>query len=424
MKRLFLAAAVAATLVVVTATTAAASTWCGSSAATDLLPQVVPGPSVHFVYAYPSDGVDRIAEKATTMQTDAETIDAWWRSQDPTRTPRFDTFAFACGGQLDISDVKLPFTGAELTPSEGRFQRIVSAIGSSGLGSQYEIYVVYYDGPDDDSGICGEGGTRDPTHGQAYALVFTGGCTPEPTAVTAAHEMTHALGAVISPAPNECPQPNDGHVCDTSVDLMYPYIDGSPLTALTLDVGRNDYYGATGVGFDVRASRWLRHLDEPQSHLTIGLTGSGTVASDVPGVACTSSCASDWDGGQEVTLAATPGAGMRFVRWGGSCTGDQPCQLTLANVVSVTALFAPRTYPLTVGVQGRGGVLNSATPSVCRKQCRLAVTSYEAVSLRAVAQPGWRFKRWAGSCHGTRLNCTLPMKAATSTSAVFVRKRT
>jgi hypothetical protein len=422
-RRLLLATTAAAALLVATTATAAASTWCGSPATADLVPQVTPGPSVHFVYAYPSDGVDRIAEEGTTMQTDAETIDAWWRSQDPTRTPRFDTFAFPCGGQLDISDVRLPLSAAELTPNAGRFDKIVAGISTTGLTSPYEIYVVYYDGPDDDSGICGQGGTRDPSHGQAYAVVFTGGCRPEPTAVTAVHELTHALGAVISPAPNECPVPNDGHVCDSNRDLMYPFIDGSPLSALTLDVGRNDYYGATGVGFDVRASRWLRHLDEAPSHLTVGLTGTGTVASDVPGFTCTASCASDWDGGQQVTLSAAPGAGQRFVRWGSSCTGDQPCQLTLAGAVSVTALFAPLTFPLTLGVHGKGGVLDSATAGFCRKRCRVAVTSYQPISLRAVAQPGWRFRRWAGSCLGTRPGCTLPMTSAASSSAIFAKKR-
>jgi hypothetical protein len=357
------------------------------------------------------------------MQTDAETIDAWWRAQDPTRTPRFDTLALPCGAQADISEVKLPYSGADLTPSSTRFERIVGGIEGAGLSSLYEIYVVYYDGPDDDSGICGEGGTRNPNRGQAYAVVFTGGCMPEPTAVTAAHELTHALGAVVPPAANECPAPNDGHVCDSSHDLMYPFIDGSPLSALTLDIGRDDYYGAAGVGFDVRTSRWLRHIDEPPSQLTIGLAGTGTVATDVPGVTCAASCSSDWDGGQQVTLSATPGAGQRFVRWGGACTGDQPCDLTLAGAVSVTALFAPRTYPLAIAVQGKGGVLNSATASVCGKRCRLAVTSYRAISLRAVAQPGWRFRRWAGSCRGTRPSCTLPMTSAASTSAIFAKKR-
>jgi hypothetical protein len=422
-KRLLLATTAAVALFAASAATAAASTWCGSATTTDLSPQVALGPSVHFVYAYPSDGADRIAEEGSAMQTDAETIDGWWRAQDATRTPRFDTFAFSCGGQLDISDIRLPFSGAELTPSSGRYDKIVTAISSSGLSAPYEIYVVYYDGPDDDSGICGEGGTRDPSRGHAYAVVFTGGCLPEPTAVTAAHEMVHALGAVSSPAPDACPLPNDGHVCDSNRDLMYPYIDGSPLSALTLDVGRNDYYGAASVGFDVRTSRWLRHLDEPPSHLAVGLTGTGTVASDVPGVACTVSCASDWDGGQQVTLSATPGAGQRFVRWSGACSGDQPCPLMLTGAVSVTALFAPETVPLTMGVLGKGGVLNSVTATFCKKRCRLAVTSYEQIVLRAVAQPGWRFQRWAGSCRGTRPSCTLPMASATSTSAIFAKKR-
>ena len=37
-------------------------------------------------------------------------------------------------------------------------------------------------------------------------------------------------------------------------DLMYPFVDGTLLANLMLDVGRDDYYGAAGVGFDVRTS--------------------------------------------------------------------------------------------------------------------------------------------------------------------------
>ena len=91
----------------------------------DLLPQTVSGPTVHFIYAYPSDGTDRLAEFGTTMQTDAATIDTWWRAQDPTRTPRFDLFSFACGPQLDITDLRLPGTGADLRPFDNRFDRII-----------------------------------------------------------------------------------------------------------------------------------------------------------------------------------------------------------------------------------------------------------------------------------------------------------
>jgi hypothetical protein len=422
-RRLLLALLTAAALSALSATAASASTWCGSASTTDRLPQAVPGPSVHLIYAYPSDGADRLAEFGTTIQTDAETIDAWWRSQDATRTPRFDTFAFSCGTQLDISDVKLLNTGAELQPIDGRFEKIVGAIAGAGLVSDYEIDLVYYDGPDDGGGVCGQGGTFDPTRGRSYAMVFTGGCVGEPTAVTAVHELTHALGAVIPPAPNQCPAPNDGHVCDSNRDLMYPFVDGAPLADLTLDVGRNDYYGASGVGFDVRMSRWLRHLDEAPAHLAVAITGSGTVTSDVPGVMCTDTCESDWDGGQTATLAAVPATDMRFIRWGGACSGDLPdCTVTLAGSTSLTALFAPATYVLTLGVTGRGNVVASSSAARCLKLCRLPVASYESVALRAVAATGWRFKRWAGSCHGTRPTCLLPMTASKSATAIFAKK--
>ena len=400
---------------------AVSSTWCGTSALTDLRDQVVPGRSIHFVYVYPADGANRLTEFGTIMQTDAETIDAWWRGQDATRTPRLDTFAFPCGPQLDISELKLPFDGAELTPISGRLQKIVGFLAAAGFDPDFKDYVLYYDGPDDGQGICGQGG-GDPNESAGVAIVYVTGCPSEPTAVVAAHELVHALGAVQPPAPNMCAAPNDFHVCDSDRDLMYPFADGTPLTQLVLDVGRNDYYGAAGVGFDVRTSRWLRHLDAAPAHLTIGLTGAGSVASDVPGVACTASCESDWDAGLPVTLVATPATGMRFVRWGGACTGNAECTLTLSGATSVTALFAPQTYLLTVAVVGRGNVFASISASRCQKRCRLSVTSYHSVTLRAVAVSGWRFKRWLGACHALRPVCTLPMTSNAAATAVFAKK--
>jgi hypothetical protein len=45
---------------------------------------------VHVVYAFPADGADRFATAASQIATDVAAIDAWWRREDPTRTPRFD----------------------------------------------------------------------------------------------------------------------------------------------------------------------------------------------------------------------------------------------------------------------------------------------------------------------------------------------
>src|SRR5262249_7096400 len=162
-----------------------------------------------------------------------------------------DLFAFPCGAQLDITDVKLANTTAELTPIDGRFEKIVAAVASATLAAPYQIDVVYYDAPPDSANVCGQGGTRNPATGPAYAIVYTESGAAEPTWVVAAHEMTHALGAVTPPAPHDCAPPDDFHVCDSDRDLMYPSGDGTPLSGLVLDAGRDDYYGAAGVGFDV-----------------------------------------------------------------------------------------------------------------------------------------------------------------------------
>ena len=70
---------------------------------------------VHVTYAIPADGVDQFAAFGSRLATDAEAMDVWWRREDPTRTLRFDLFAFpgctAKFGRLDIGFVRLPRSG-------------------------------------------------------------------------------------------------------------------------------------------------------------------------------------------------------------------------------------------------------------------------------------------------------------------------
>ncbi len=377
---------------------------------------------MHEIYAIPSDGTDRLsALVGTQMQTDAEIIDGWWRGQDPSRTPRFDTLGFSCGPQLDISLVKLNSTAAELQPIGSRFGRIIAGLSAAGFGSNVTKYVVYYDGPNDGSNICGEGAGS--AEGEGVAIVFVNACAGVPNSVVAAHELLHSLGALPSPGPpHPCPG-DDGHPCDSPLDILYPSANGTDLSGLTLDVGRDDYYGHSGSWFDIQDSRWLRHLDTPQSHLSVVIQGVGTVTSDVPGIACTASCESDWDANQPVGLAAVAGPGMRFVRWSGGCTSTFECTVSLASATSVTALFAPATFPLTISVTGRGGVRTSSSAVACSSRCRQAVVSYTPISLRAVPTVGWRFSRWAGACKGTRLTCSLPLTSSAAARAVFVKRK-
>lgn len=420
MKRVVLLAAVAAGMF--WAVPAQASSWCGTPGSVDRLPEGNPGAQVHAIYAVAADGTDNLAASVgTQMQTDTETIDSWWRGQDPTRTPRFDTLGFGCGPQLDISVVRLGSTTAELQPLGDRFDRILSGLSAAGFTSAAAKYLVYYDGPGDGSNVCGEGGGS--ADGEGIAMVFTTDCPGVPTSVIAAHELLHAMGALPSPGPpHACPD-DPGHPCDSTLDILYPSADGTPLSGLTLDVGRDDYYAHSGSWLDLQDSRWLRHLDTPPTHLSVVITGAGTVTSDVPGIACAVSCESDWDANQQVALVAEPASGMRFVRWSGGCTGGLDCTLSLASATTVTALFAPQTFPLSISVSGRGAVRVSSSAAPCSPRCRLAVVSYQPVSLRAFAVPGWRFVKWAGACKGTRLGCTLPMTSPEAARAVFARRK-
>src|SRR5439155_1484187 len=165
------------------------------------------------------------------------------------------------------------------------------------------------------------------------------------------HELLHSLGAVGPGAPHDCPPPDDGHVCDSMIDILYPFLSSnSVFDTEVLDVNRDDYYG-NGGPFDIRNSAWLQHLDVPTFSLTVTMAGSGTgtVVSDVGPINCPGSCSSTQAQGTTMTLTATAASGSRFNGWSGACTGTGNCVVTFDAAKSVTATFALQT-PLTVNV--------------------------------------------------------------------------
>ena len=401
--------------------TAQATAWCGTLGPTDRTPNAVAGHPVHAIYAIPSDGADRSAEFAPAIQADFEQIDAWWRGQDPSRTLRFDLFQFPCGPQLDLTLVRFPLTGGQLATTEGRFLAIAQALDRGGLLSDFVKTLVYYDGPVAEPRICGTGG-GDP-QGVGLAVVFVQACAGVPAVTVAAHELIHSLGAVADGAPHNCAPPNDHHTCDVTTDIMYPFADGSSLAALLLDPGRDDYYGHSGAWWDVQDSKWLVALDN-QVQLGTTITGAGTVAANVPGLFCTATCTTTWNGGTQLTLTPTPAPGMRFVRWSGACTGVAPCTLALSQSATVTAVFGPEvpaTYVLMLSVSGKGTIRVTPFGAVCASRCSAPVPSLQRETLRAAAAAGWRFKGWTGACRGKALTCSVPMNAATSARASFVK---
>jgi hypothetical protein len=395
----------------------AAATWCGAPTGEDLTPNVIPGHPVHWIYAIPSDGADRLGTYASVMQTDAEAVDAWWRREDPARVPRNDLTQLSCGAQLDVTSLRFPLSGAQLAP-ETNFGAIFNSLVAANFRSSFTKYVVYYDGPVENDRICGRGGS-DPS-GLGLAVVYVQSCSGVSTAAVVAHELLHALGAVPDGAPHNCPEPNDGHTCDSESDLMYPFIDDAPLESKLLDPGRDDYYGHPGGFTDSQDAAWLVQLDR-QVPLQVTITGPGTVSGDVPGLACAQSCTTTWNQDTRVNLTAVPSGSGKLVRWSGACAGASACSVAVAPGASVSALFAPLVYRLTVTVAGKGSVRTSRSGITCRPRCSAAFPSFVPLQLTATAAKGWKLRSWAGACRGKKRTCTVPMSAATRARVAFVK---
>jgi hypothetical protein len=394
-----------------------AAPWCGSPSVTDRAP-VVAGRTIRVVYAIPSDGADRTAELSPRISADVDEVAAWWRTQDPEREPRFDRAAFPCGPQADIITVRLTESAAVVSSGAARFEKIADGAVLGAGASDYLKHLVYYDGPTDNDRVCGQGGGSDT--GSGVAIVYLSACADVPSAAVAAHELLHAFGALPEAGPpTACPDTR-GHPCDSDTDILYPYADATALGSLVLDVGRNDYYGHAGAWLDAQDSGWLR-LVSRQVALALGISGTGWVESDIPGVECAASCTTEWDAGTTVELEAQAGRGQRFVRWSGACRGALRCEVALSAAASVGALFAPARFGIVVSLAGRGAVAGAGT--TCRvARCVRQATSFTPLRLRATASKGWRFVGWTGACGGRGVVCTVPMTKATAVRARFVRR--
>ncbi len=410
--------------------------WCGAGTPpvqTNRVPDLAAGPLVHVMYAHPADSTDRFDSMASAIATDLATADTWWRRQDPTRTLRFDLFAFpGCStqlGNLDLADVTLPHGMSYYAPLATRFERVVDDVTSAPFSfrNPFDKYVVYLDGNVEEPRVCGQGGSIGGGLPD-FGLVYPQACFQRvgdgaTAAITAIHELVHALGSVPSGAPHECAAPNSGHVCDSETDLMYWLNSAGALDDEVLDVHRDDYYG-TGLATDLRNSPWLSHLDAPQFALALATDGVGTgrVTSTVPGVDCTAACSSTWDAQSAVTLTASPDEGLSFTGWSGACSGRGDCLVTMDAAKTVTATFGPPNHRLRLSQQGKGRIISSPGGIACPSRCGADFPENSSVSLRAVAATGYAFAGWSGACRG-RGACALTISADESVRATFNKKR-
>ena len=353
-------------------------TWCGGAPSATDRPDTWGGDEVHVIYASPSDSPDRFAQVASAIATDIGAIDAWWRGQDPTRTPRWDFDAVPpCGGfgALDISDVKLPHDTAYYNQATPRLSLLRDDLVAAGFADPAKKYLVYYDQAQPATGTqCGSAYVSAQTG--SYAGIFIApnlesavpgkGCGSIEAdgvrggylAVIAAHELVNALGALddtSSPGPpHKCPT-DPLHVCDNSLDVLAPTPTATTIASAILDYNHDDYYAHSGTWWDVQDSPWLRHLNEPEYgvKVTVGAGGTSVTDETQPGITCAASTVCRWTfaGGSALSLTASPAAGNRFVGWTG-CPSAQgaTCPLTLDNGVSIRAQFGPPLHVLSFHV--------------------------------------------------------------------------
>jgi hypothetical protein len=76
-----------------------------------------------------------------------------------------------------------------------------------------------------------------------------------------------------------------------------------------------------------------------QDTLNVSVAGNGTVTSSPSGINCPSLCTANYTTGTSVMLTATPTAGATFSSWGGACSGNGACSVTINQIESVTAMF-------------------------------------------------------------------------------------
>lgn len=149
-------------------------------------------------------------------------------------------------------------------------------------------------------------------------------------------------------------------------------------------------------------------------------TGSGRITGD--GIDCPGDCSEEYAPGTTVALTAIPTAPSTFGGWGGDCSGNTTCSVTMNQDRNVTATFiAPVTFPLTVTVGGSGtGSVSSGDGLInCPGDCNENYVSGSSVTLTANPTGGSTFT-WGGDCTGTTgPSCTVNMTAARNVSVTF-----
>lgn len=247
-------------------------------------PDVAAGSQVHTIYFVPSNGVDNALDTNGTLDDALAAMNQWFSDETGGRRVRLDVYEDKRILRPDITFVRGLRTVEEYAADpDGAFTAVTDELEERGWNAAPSVkrYLVYYEGPAEQAGICG---TAYFTLGAGYAqwsVVFLGaatGCgardfgTPEAgpgvSESIAVQEMLHNEGQTRPEAIHHCAA-NQGHICTAqagsqltrvqrgldpeSVDALFPYITFA-LRDKELDKDNDDYYNHPFLHRDLMSS--------------------------------------------------------------------------------------------------------------------------------------------------------------------------
>ena len=175
---------------------------------------------------------------------------------------------------------------------------------------------------------------------------------------------------------------------------------------------------------DVRGDTTVTASFEPiPYYFNVVIDGNGSVKSLPLGIDCGGDCVQLFDYGTSVTLTATPDPGHKLSEWinAPSCGVNEICKADVQGDTTVTAVFEPLPYDLTVSVVGDGFVTSTPAGIFCGVDCT------EAIPVRHERDAGrlslhlttWRCSGWSAPGCEDNGPCTITVTEDTTVEAEF-----
>jgi uncharacterized repeat protein (TIGR02543 family) len=182
----------------------------------------------------------------------------------------------------------------------------------------------------------------------------------------------------------------DGVTLETTEPIVQHQYSETGTYQVTLVVVNSCGSSSASVGVSVTYQKTITYT------LTTNVSpkGSGTVSG-----------AGIYSAGSSAEVTATPAAGYKFDHWEGDLTGNtNPDSITMNSNKSVTAVFVPVNYTLTITIVGEGSVTKE--PLVFKRSKKAKgpdVSTWPAgtiVQLAANPANGWSFAGWSEDLTG------------------------